>query len=456
MENKIMADQTYDTIDNPYGVNLNRSEDITPSEATGVDLNAGGPSVLTGQALTDAWISTFIKSTNYEPKQRGFLIDGLKGYIEAIDLYISGSIVGGSLDIPNTTDANSFHVDAQGNTWWGSNTAAGYLLANASILNTGVATFGGATGPRIVLDANDEYLYDASIGGSNPIAGDTASYIFRRTDYLSGHLEQFILQKRKSIISNNGNVAEFFYDATPISGDKNFIFLGREGNILSTVADYKTHVTNFGVRDLLQFNTSAVVDGKGTWVPPQAEFQIEEASYLGLFNPGGSRINLKAVQSNVTAPIDLSTGGGGGGILFGLSESAGDHTTFMIDDEANWTLNDLFPNPTDTMRLGGVASDGNIYSFAEVNTNVINIRHPGDNTLYGSFDAIGLANTDVEFSAGTGTLFINAASISPLVSGGASCGLNSNFWSDVFTNRLYCSTTNAARLRLPVGTNMYT
>lgn len=53
----------------------------------------------------------------------------------------TGTVSIGSLNIPDTTTANSFHVDSNGNTWWGANVATGSAGANAAILNTGAATF---------------------------------------------------------------------------------------------------------------------------------------------------------------------------------------------------------------------------------------------------------------------------------------------------------------------------
>lgn len=49
-----------------------------------------------------------------------------------------GSLIAGSIDIPNLTTASSFHVDNQGNAWWGA-TALGSAVAK--ILKTGIATF---------------------------------------------------------------------------------------------------------------------------------------------------------------------------------------------------------------------------------------------------------------------------------------------------------------------------
>jgi len=53
-------------------------------------------------------------------------------------LTVTGSLSVKSLDIPDTTTVNSFHVDSNGNAWWGATTLG---AAVASITNAGVATF---------------------------------------------------------------------------------------------------------------------------------------------------------------------------------------------------------------------------------------------------------------------------------------------------------------------------
>lgn len=128
----------YTTIPNPYP-----RSDGSSTGANVVNQAEGGRTILSGEALTDAWIDTWIKSTGYEPKKRGFLIDGQKGYIECMKLWVGpGGVIGGSLDIPDNVNPLSFHVDALGNTWWGSATLAGSV---ASVLNTGVGTFSDIT-----------------------------------------------------------------------------------------------------------------------------------------------------------------------------------------------------------------------------------------------------------------------------------------------------------------------
>lgn len=55
---------------------------------------------------------------------------------------IKGALSAGSLDIPDTITANSFHANTDGDTWWGA-TAIGSAVAK--VLNTGVATFADIT-----------------------------------------------------------------------------------------------------------------------------------------------------------------------------------------------------------------------------------------------------------------------------------------------------------------------
>lgn len=54
----------------------------------------------------------------------------------------TGTVSVGSLNIPDTTTANSFHVDTTGNAWWG---AVAIGASTAKVLNTGAATFSNIT-----------------------------------------------------------------------------------------------------------------------------------------------------------------------------------------------------------------------------------------------------------------------------------------------------------------------
>ena len=81
-------------------------------------------------------------------------------------VYEDGSVTAtaisvGKLDIPDTTTANSMHVDTTGNTWWGTNEATGYATAPAYVLNTGAASFTSATVTGVIT-ANSGYLGGAT------------------------------------------------------------------------------------------------------------------------------------------------------------------------------------------------------------------------------------------------------------------------------------------------------
>src|SRR3990167_1306270 len=60
-----------------------------------------------------------------------------------------------SLDIPDTVTANSFHVDVDGNTWWGATTLGASV---ASVTKAGLGTFsniaitGGTVGASVVVN----------------------------------------------------------------------------------------------------------------------------------------------------------------------------------------------------------------------------------------------------------------------------------------------------------------
>jgi len=91
--------------------NVGFAEKIEPSMGTGVMSGSGvdtnvteegqtnidnpsqiGENVIDGNSINDLYIKNFIKSRNYKPKAAGFLIRGADGYIEAMDVYLTGTI----------------------------------------------------------------------------------------------------------------------------------------------------------------------------------------------------------------------------------------------------------------------------------------------------------------------------------------------------------------------------
>ena len=73
----------------------------------------------------------FLQSKNYVENTTGWKLTPTSGDFNF-------GITVDSIDIPDTATANSFHVDSDGNTWWGATTLE---AAPAKVLNTGAATF---------------------------------------------------------------------------------------------------------------------------------------------------------------------------------------------------------------------------------------------------------------------------------------------------------------------------
>ena len=168
---------TYDTIPRPYDTYMERVDygDLGGESALGGGPGSGDSGVapessVTGESLTDFWVETWIKSRNYAPKSRGFLLDGRRGYIECMELWVGdGGIIGGSLHIPDQdTTANSFHVETNGDTYWGctqTNWNADNNNANAYVLSTGVAQFQSVTLTGSVIATDFQPGTDIAIQG---------------------------------------------------------------------------------------------------------------------------------------------------------------------------------------------------------------------------------------------------------------------------------------------------
>jgi len=168
---------SYNTIDRPYDVQLNREGEATDSDSTvpgsvfdnevsgvaGGGVSGGGSDAedtapeIPG-ALDNLWINSWIKSKNYSPYVGG------------------GGMVGGKLDIPDETTANSFHVDENGSMWLGSNVAVGYAGANAYILNDGSAKF------KDVILSDNVTLTDLKTGSEIAIQGWQTDIVFSSTN----------------------------------------------------------------------------------------------------------------------------------------------------------------------------------------------------------------------------------------------------------------------------------
>lgn len=204
----IKTSYNYNDIDRPYNNNLERNEsgivgyfaDLqTQTSSNNITSPAQiGERALSGQSFSDIWIDNWLKSKSYKPKTSGFLIDGRRGYIECMQLYVGpNGIIGGTLNVPDETTANSWHVDSTGNMWAGCNVAdfaADPDNADAYVLNTGGAKFsnititGGTVNWSTVsgtANAPDDNATVGAIFGTNISGGSTGTNYVNNNGYVT-------------------------------------------------------------------------------------------------------------------------------------------------------------------------------------------------------------------------------------------------------------------------------
>jgi hypothetical protein len=149
-----------------------------PSGAMGVTQTSGGRTILSGSALTDAWIDTWIKSVNYSPGLSGFFIDGISGNVEFGNGKFRGSItaltgsIGGWLIMPTLLKSADSGARIELNQALNrisifdavnEKVAMGYLNGlpkNDGSGNWGVSNYGfwARSGDKLSIDGDGEYI----------------------------------------------------------------------------------------------------------------------------------------------------------------------------------------------------------------------------------------------------------------------------------------------------------
>lgn len=276
--------KNYNNIASPYDDYLNRS---VSSDANAIEYTmpagdadavsgesyqspSGKPSILSS-SLTDAFIETFIKSRNYQPKTSGFCLDGRIGYIEAMDLYIKGSIVGGSLNIPDTT--SGWHVDISGNMWWG--TSATYAGATIKISEAGSINFttgtfsGNVTGSTITGGTITGSIFSTAASPNQRIVLSAANQLF----YDENNIQRLILIGNNSPIKflNNGTETGQFNVETSILNPDGVVEI-QTTNDFTLRAGHSSNqsVTNFEAA----FQDSRISTHRNFW----ARFKVRDVS----------------------------------------------------------------------------------------------------------------------------------------------------------------------------------
>jgi len=212
----------YTTIDRPYDGSLNRAVSEakvmgTPSllqggadpTGNGASVNPNNKVVASGTEFDDVWMNTWIKSKNYLPKSRGFFIDAMAGYIEGMNVFVSGDItastgsIGGFVigadylrDLANSFGLASTVTSADDVRFWAGTTFANrvnapFRITEAGVLTAQSGTIGGwtitsttLTATGIILDAGNQKI---TVGSATPnIIIDGVNKNVRTSTYASG------------------------------------------------------------------------------------------------------------------------------------------------------------------------------------------------------------------------------------------------------------------------------
>lgn len=181
-----MEDEVIETnqVFQPNAINGSKIESLTVNKLRAGSLN----------------VDEYLQSTGYVAGSTGWRINGdgsvefdsgyFRGDITGATGTFSGSITAGSIDIPDTTTANSFHVETDGDTFWGTTPAlftSNNDNATSYILKTGAARFSSVkiTGLTSGSSLDGQYFLANSVASASAklaLRGWTQTCAFTVTD----------------------------------------------------------------------------------------------------------------------------------------------------------------------------------------------------------------------------------------------------------------------------------
>lgn len=251
-----------------------------------------------------------------------FYIGSSSSYLNwtGTSLVISGSISASSIDIPDTTTANSFHVDVNGNTWWGANVASGIGSAKASITNAGTAVFKsiqvGGTTTQYTLNDSGIFSYGDGSDGALTTSGNvtlTSDKYYTNLTISTGDT------------LNPGGYRIFVSGVLTVNGT-----IARNGN----AGTAGTNSSSGGVPAAGGAGGAALSDG---YLKGSVAGQTGGTGSGSAGNPGVAGTNTSnSIGSNGSA--GGNSGKGGGQVGGGTGGAAGTATASNVKLIANWHL----------------------------------------------------------------------------------------------------------------------
>lgn len=259
-----------------------------------------------------------LQSQNYAQGQSGWIIKS-DGDVELNAGTFRGSLAANSINIPNTTSANSFHTDSNGNSWWGSNSLA---TAVASILNTGQATFTNiiATGETAVTEqttTND--LSSTTISPGDAVALASSNVNGNATDITT----QTSHNTTSGNLTLNTGYGQVFTTTSKANAIVTIKFMGYS-NIGVAPANFKVYLfaTSGGlptgaslgsvIVNVGSMSAGVAVELTATFASPIAVSPSTQYAFVIYDNDNNGFIQIRYQNSNVYSGGTLiSTGNGG-------------------------------------------------------------------------------------------------------------------------------------------------
>lgn len=288
----------------------------------------------------------------------------------------SGALTGGSLNIPDTTTANSMHVEADGDTWWGTNIATGHATAPAKILSTGAATFSNATITGSVTATSGAiggWTLGATTISSATLTLDSANQKIESTNYVSGvagsgfHIDSDLLEAGNVAIRGIIRSTLFQKDVISTVGGHMTVLDGDVLNEDMTALDSNTLVTKgattFSSGDVIRIKdgindewlqieaspTSFLIDSYGTSNYSSYNYLYNSNIFVGQSFLNTTNCTLHSCQfymtksgsptGNIVAKIYAHTGTfGSGGLATGSALAVSDTVDASTLDPSTPTL----------------------------------------------------------------------------------------------------------------------
>jgi ribosomal protein S19 len=291
-------DQMLQQTDSYANTNSNLSTQTTGIAAGG---SAAGGSVETTAvkspgAISDVWINTFVRSTNWLPKMCGFTIDGQTGYAEFANVYITGGIIANTgtiggfnigvdymRDIANSMGLASTVTGGDDVRFWSGSTFASRATAPFRVTEAGAVT-----GSNINIT-----------GGSITGAGIVSVVALNLANRGWTQTCVFSITDADTIAWGAGNFV------TADGGTTLAISGGNTGNMVSKTYIYLDAGVSLTTYQVTTTATTAV--GTSKVLIAIAQNGAVEATYQVLSGQGGQNIDASSIVANSITANELST-----------------------------------------------------------------------------------------------------------------------------------------------------